>query len=96
MSHDQASASTSVLHTSIYNRLKQLKTIAVAGVGFFADAYDLFVINVVMIILGKMFTITHFDKSMVSTAALVGTMIGQLVQYTNLNCSIDMLIFDLI
>lgn len=72
--HDRSSALKEV-----EDKLRKGKMIAIAGVGFFADAYDLFIINVVMLILGNMFKVTHTDKSLVSTAALIGTMIGQMV-----------------
>ncbi len=61
-----------------------LKTIVIAGMGFFSDAYDLFVISLVLPILGFVYFSTPkyspvLEVSLVSAAALVGAIIGQLV-----------------
>lgn len=40
-------------NTPASSKRERLKKIVVSGVGFFSDAYDLFVINIVMIILAQ-------------------------------------------
>jgi PHS family inorganic phosphate transporter-like MFS transporter len=56
----------------------RIQKIVVSGVGFFSDAYDLFIINIVMLIMSKNYRITDADKAAISSAALVGAIIGQL------------------
>jgi PHS family inorganic phosphate transporter-like MFS transporter len=52
--------------------------LAVASIGFFTDAYDLFVINLVMVILTSLYSITDFQGANIATFALVGAIAGQL------------------
>lgn len=62
-----------------------VRAMAVAGVGFFTDAYDIFAINLVSSMLGVVFWQTsnggkippHADTA-IKVATAVGTMIGQL------------------
>ncbi|KAN0029152.1 hypothetical protein ACTFIV_011027 [Dictyostelium citrinum] len=61
------------------NILIQLKQTIVAGTGFLCDAYDLFVINLVLVILQKLYKESSGDSSMVSTGALWGAVGGQIV-----------------
>ncbi|CAH0482868.1 unnamed protein product [Peronospora belbahrii] len=54
----------------------------VRGVGFFNDSYDLFVLNVVNVVLTEQYgkdVYTSTMKSWVSAAALVGAVVGQLL-----------------
>mmetsp|Transcript_37909 Transcript_37909/g.98099 ORF Transcript_37909/g.98099 Transcript_37909/m.98099 type:complete len:471 (+) Transcript_37909:142-1554(+) len=53
--------------------------IVIAGTGFFADAYDLFVIDLVMSILTRLnpSEIGAWEKSMIGSATLTGAVIGQ-------------------
>jgi PHS family inorganic phosphate transporter-like MFS transporter len=54
----------------------------IRGLGFFNDAYDLFVMNVVNIVLTEQYgkgVYTSHMKSSVSAAALIGAVIGQLL-----------------
>jgi PHS family inorganic phosphate transporter-like MFS transporter len=58
-----------------------VKAILVAGIGFFCDAYDLFVINLVV----PMIEYAYFnggspvtDETFLKGAAVIGTFIGQL------------------
>jgi hypothetical protein len=37
---------------------KHIKKIVVSGVGFFSDAYDLFIINIVLVILARDFEVS--------------------------------------
>eukprot|EP01132_Coremiostelium_polycephalum_P010755 gene10755-13163_t len=55
------------------------KKILVAGTGFLCDAYDLFVINLVIVILKQLYAQSSTSSSIVSTAALWGSVAGQLV-----------------
>jgi len=61
----------------------ELQRVAIAGTGFLADAYDLYIIGQVQTVLFKQYPVDedekeHF-KSLLSSAALVGAIIGQLV-----------------
>ncbi|DAZ92880.1 TPA: hypothetical protein N0F65_011583, partial [Lagenidium giganteum] len=54
----------------------------IRGLGFFNDAYDLFVMNIINIVLTEQYTkhvYTANMKSAVSAAALIGAVIGQLL-----------------
>ncbi|KAG6587227.1 putative inorganic phosphate transporter [Phytophthora cinnamomi] len=54
----------------------------VRGLGFFNDAYDLFVMNIVNVVLTEQYTkhvYTSYVKSWVSAAAIIGAVIGQLL-----------------
>jgi PHS family inorganic phosphate transporter-like MFS transporter len=67
-------------HTQRYH----FRTIVVSGMGFFTDAYDLFVISLVLPILGYVYFqstsgIPLWEVSAVSAAALFGAMVGQVV-----------------
>jgi PHS family inorganic phosphate transporter-like MFS transporter len=67
-------------HTQRYH----LKTIIVAGMGFFSDAYDLFVISLVLPILAFVYfpqndTIPAWELAAVAAAALFGAMVGQVL-----------------
>lgn len=62
-----------------------VKVCFVAGVGFFADAYDIFAINIASTMLGYVYSATH-ASSLSTNAALgvkvatpVGTLVGQLL-----------------
>jgi len=55
-----------------------LKTF-VSGAGFMSDAYDLFVIDVVKNVMSELYPQTVAEAAAVSTAALVGAVLGQLV-----------------
>lgn len=50
----------------------------VSGVGFLSDAYDLFVINIVLLILSVTHGISAADKGWISSAVLVGALFGQI------------------
>ncbi|ETL77412.1 hypothetical protein L917_21645, partial [Phytophthora nicotianae] len=54
----------------------------VRGLGFFNDAYDLFVMNIVNVVLTEQYgkhVYTSYVKSWVSAAAIIGAVIGQLL-----------------
>ncbi|TYZ68462.1 hypothetical protein PybrP1_005756 [[Pythium] brassicae (nom. inval.)] len=54
----------------------------IRGLGFFNDAYDLFVMNVVNVVLTEQYgkdVYTSYMKSAVSAAALIGAVVGQLL-----------------
>lgn len=48
------------------------------GVGFMADTYDLFIINVVVEIIKDTRSISPFDETMIKVSALLGSVVGQL------------------
>ena len=54
----------------------QLKTVITAGMGFFTDAYDLFVIGVVSSILQKTWHISSLEVSLLSSVALLASALG--------------------
>ena len=59
-----------------------LRTIVIAGMGFFTDAYDLFVISLVIPILGGLYAggnLAPMTKGLLGAAALIGAAIGQLL-----------------
>lgn len=59
------------------------RQIVIAGTGFLADAYDLFVIDLVLAILHRLHPsedgINAAEKSLIASATLVGAVIGQLL-----------------
>lgn len=55
------------------------KTVITAGMGFFTDAYDLFVIGVVSTILTQVWHIKSFEVSLLSSVALLASVIGAIV-----------------
>ncbi|MHB8330514.1 MAG: MFS transporter, partial [Acidimicrobiales bacterium] len=55
-----------------------LRTILVAGMGFFTDAYDLFVISTVATLVATQWHLTTDQKAMVSSSAILGAFIGAL------------------
>eukprot|EP01088_Endostelium_zonatum_P005840 TRINITY_DN177_c0_g2_i1.p1 TRINITY_DN177_c0_g2~~TRINITY_DN177_c0_g2_i1.p1 ORF type:complete len:845 (+),score=204.33 TRINITY_DN177_c0_g2_i1:33-2537(+) len=63
---------------------RRFRIVVIAGVGFFCDTYDMFVINIVLFLLSSSASSTHhplsaYDKSFVSTAAIIGALFGQLI-----------------
>jgi MFS transporter, PHS family, inorganic phosphate transporter len=52
------------------------KIMITAGMGFFTDAYDLFVIGVVAVILQQQWHISSHQKSLLSSAALLSAAVG--------------------
>jgi PHS family inorganic phosphate transporter-like MFS transporter len=56
-----------------------LRTVVVSGVGFFTDAYDLFVISTVATLVTAQWHLTTFQKSWVIGAAILGAFIGAMV-----------------
>merc|ERR1719478_1471807 len=59
---------------------RTVKTVVMAGAGFLADAYDLFVIDMVLAILIQLHPneMGPWDKSLVASATLAGAVCGQL------------------
>jgi MFS transporter, PHS family, inorganic phosphate transporter len=76
---------------SARTQMYHMKTIVIAGMGFFTDAYDLFCISTVSKLLGRIYyedanlntgkpgTLPKNINNMVTGVALVGTLMGQLV-----------------
>jgi MFS transporter, PHS family, inorganic phosphate transporter len=50
-----------------------------SGVGFMADTYDLFVINIAFNIMSDKYDATTWDETLVKLSALVGSVFGQLI-----------------
>ncbi|EGC28439.1 hypothetical protein DICPUDRAFT_59395 [Dictyostelium purpureum] len=71
----------SQISTKASSILLQLKQTIVAGTGFLCDAYDLFVINLVLVILQYIpeYNEKGGESSMVSTGALWGAVGGQII-----------------
>ena len=55
------------------------KIMFISGMGFFTDAYDLFVIGVIMEILKPLWHVTALESSLVNSTALLAAAIGALV-----------------
>jgi MFS family permease len=73
LANDETTWNSALRHAS------QLKHVVISGIGFFSDAYDLFIINIVLAILtAEMEGFGDSDQSAVSTAALAGAILGQL------------------
>jgi len=52
------------------------KMVLTAGIGFFTDAYDIFIISVVTSILGPIWHLTTFDIAILNAAALIAAAFG--------------------
>ncbi|EGG21193.1 major facilitator superfamily protein [Cavenderia fasciculata] len=76
---DSHSSSSSSFFQKQISFLTRVQRTLVAGTGFLCDAYDLFVINLVIVILETLYGDFKSSKSVVSTAALWGAVTGQLV-----------------
>jgi PHS family inorganic phosphate transporter-like MFS transporter len=55
------------------------KIVFVSGMGFFTDAYDLFIIGVVLTLLKTEWNLSAFDVALVGSTALIAAAIGSLV-----------------
>jgi PHS family inorganic phosphate transporter-like MFS transporter len=56
-----------------------LKIMLISGMGFFTDAYDLFIIGVVMSLLKPIWHIGKLEESLVTSTALLATAFGALL-----------------
>jgi MFS family permease len=56
-----------------------MRTVVVSGVGFFTDAYDLFVISTVATLVTSQWHLSTYHKSWVTGAAILGAFIGATV-----------------
>jgi len=54
----------------------QLKIILLAGAGVFLDGYDLFIISIALILLKSYFNMSNAEISALSSAALIGAVVG--------------------
>jgi MFS family permease len=54
------------------------KIMLISGMGFFTDAYDLFIIGVIMAILTPMWHVSKFEESLAQSTALLASAIGAL------------------
>jgi PHS family inorganic phosphate transporter-like MFS transporter len=69
-----------LLRNKIIENVTNFRSIAATGIGFFADSYDLFVINIVIIILNKEYnSISVTDKTLFASSTLWGSICGQLL-----------------
>lgn len=57
---------------------EHVKHVLITGAGFFADSYDLFVVNLVLVLMKDCYGQTSSDKSMVASTAIWGAVVGQL------------------
>lgn len=55
------------------------KILFISGMGFFANAYDLFIIGVVMALIQEQWPISKFEVSLVASAALLSSAVGALL-----------------
>jgi MFS family permease len=55
------------------------KIMFISGMGFFTDAYDLFIIGVVMTLLKKIWHVSHLEESLVESTALLAAALGALL-----------------
>src|SRR5271154_6273994 len=55
------------------------KIMFISGMGFFTDAYDLFIIGVVMTLLKDIWHIDHLEESLVESTALLAAALGALL-----------------
>jgi MFS family permease len=55
------------------------KIMFISGMGFFTDAYDLFIIGVVMTLLKDIWHVNHLEESLVESTALLASALGALL-----------------
>src|SRR5271156_4975507 len=55
------------------------KIMFISGMGFFTDAYDLFIIGVVMTLLKDIWHVNHLEESLVESTALLAAALGALL-----------------
>ncbi|MBE7217500.1 MAG: MFS transporter [Caulobacteraceae bacterium] len=55
------------------------KIMFISGMGFFTDAYDLFIIGVVMSLLKKEWTISSVEEGLVTSTALIASAVGAIL-----------------
>src|SRR6202012_1685971 len=58
---------------------EQWKIMFISGMGFFPDAYDLFIIGVVMSLLKPIWHVGKIEESLVESTALLATAFGALL-----------------
>src|SRR5438094_2220738 len=56
-----------------------LKTMITSGMGFFTDAYDLFIIGVVLAILTPLWHLNALDVSLLGSTSLIAAALGSLI-----------------
>ncbi|MGC8478959.1 MAG: MFS transporter [Candidatus Micrarchaeia archaeon] len=56
-----------------------IKVMLISGASFFTDAYDLFVIGIILIMLKPIFSLSAFQLGMLASSALFGAVIGPLI-----------------
>lgn len=60
-------------------RISRIKAFFIISVGFVLDAYDLFLINIIMVILGDLYDRSDLQEALLASSTLVGAMLGQLI-----------------
>jgi PHS family inorganic phosphate transporter-like MFS transporter len=76
----KAATSLAVLNDAKFSKF-HIKAILVAGIGFFTDAYDLFIINLVVPMIGYAYfngSVPVLDETLMKGAAVFGTFLGQI------------------
>ncbi len=56
-----------------------LKAMLTSGMGFFTDAYDLFIIGVVLAILTPIWNLNKFEISLIGSTSLIAAAIGSIL-----------------
>src|SRR5579872_1885124 len=56
-----------------------LKAMLTSGMGFFTDAYDLFIIGVVLAILTPLWSLTKLETSLLASTSLIAAALGSIL-----------------
>ncbi|MCL5008453.1 MAG: MFS transporter, partial [Candidatus Marsarchaeota archaeon] len=56
-----------------------IRIMLIAGMGFFTDAYDLFIIGIVLLMIKPIFNLSATQIGLVASAALFGAVIGPVI-----------------
>ena len=69
----------SLLHWRAVRFRFSLEGMLTSGLGFFTDAYDLFIIGVVLAILTPIWNLTKFEISLIGNTSLIAAAIGSIL-----------------
>jgi len=78
MEHLRSTADFSDLDRAGVSR-NHLKILLISGMGFFTDAYDLFIIGVVMALIRPMWHVNRFEEGLVESSALLASAFGAIL-----------------
>src|ERR1700733_10803308 len=81
MSDTAASQGSEILERMDSSKItpRHLKILFISGMGFFTDAYDLFIIGVVMALLKQEWHVSTVAEGLVTSSALLGSAVGALL-----------------